>query len=379
MAQRRTHVLFFVAQLGGGGAESHILRLANGLDPARFNVEVATARKGGSFEAKLGAGIRLTHLTNYPIASSTLGTLVPAVPRLRALLAERTPDVLCAALEHAALAAMIAHARLPTRLVLCVQNNPDRMYPSKVRPLDVGMRMAFRHLYHRADAVVALSTGVADALRQLDPRMGGRLRVIPNAALDQDVLASARIPTPRDGLKPGERLLVACGRLTEQKGYPDLLRALVRVRERQPARLWVLGEGPDRPQLERLRASLGLDDVVDFMGFCANPYARMAAADVFVLSSLWEGFGNVIVEAMAAGAPVVVTDCPYGPGEIVEQGTSGLLSPVADPATLAQNILRVLEDESLRSRLIQGGQQRAKAFDARVVAEAYGDVFASVA
>jgi glycosyltransferase involved in cell wall biosynthesis len=379
VAQHRTHVLFFVAQLGGGGAESHILRLANGLDPTLFKVEVATVRKGGSFEAKLAPGIDLIHLTEYPVSSSTLGTLVPAVPRLRALLETRTPHVLCAALEHAALAAMIAHARLSTRLVLCVQNNPDRMYPSKVRPLDVGMRMAFRHLYHRADAVVALSAGVAEALRHLDPRMSSRLRVIPNAALDQDVLAGAHTPAPREGLRPGERLLVACGRLTEQKGYPDLLRALVRVREQQPARLWVLGEGPDRPQLERLRSQLGLDDVVEFLGFCANPYARMAAADVFVLSSLWEGFGNVIVEAMAAGAPVVVTDCPYGPAEIVEPGTSGLLSPVADPAALAQNILRVLQDDSLRTRLIRGGQERAKAFDAQVVAKAYGDVFASVA
>jgi glycosyltransferase involved in cell wall biosynthesis len=368
-----------LAQLGGGGAESHVLRLANGLDPARFHVEVAAVRKGGSFEQKLAPGIRLTHMTDYPIASSTLGTLVPAVPRLRALLVERKPHVLCAALEHAAVAAMVAHARLPTRLVLCVQNNPNRMYPSKVRPLDIGMRMAFRHLYHRADAVVALSTGVAEALGHIDPRMSDRLRVIPNAALDDDVLLGAQTPAPRSGLKQGERLLVACGRLTEQKGYPDLLRALVRVRERQPARLWVLGEGPDRAALERLRSHLGLDDAVDFMGFCANPYALMAAADVFVLSSLWEGFGNVIVEAMAAGAPVVVTNCPYGPAEIIEPETSGLLSPVGDPETLAQNILRVLEDDSLRSRLIRGGKERAKAFDARVVARAYGDVFASVA
>jgi glycosyltransferase involved in cell wall biosynthesis len=282
--------------------------------------------------------------------------------------------------EHAALAARAARLGVPERpaLVLCVQNNPQRMYPSKVAPIDVGMRLAFTHLYHRADAVVALSGGVGDALVGIDGRLRGRLHVIPNAALDQDVLAGAETPAPRQGVQPGERLLVACGRLTEQKGYPDLLRAIALVRREQPVRLWVLGDGPDRAELERLRSSLGLDGVVEFLGFRPNPYAYMAAADLFVLSSHWEGFGNVIVEAMASGAPVVSTDCPYGPGEISQHGTSGLLTPVANPAALAAALLRVLADDALRARLSQGGRERANAFDARLVARAYGDVFVAV-
>jgi glycosyltransferase involved in cell wall biosynthesis len=375
-----TRVVFLLTQLGGGGAESHVLRLANRLDRERFSVEVATVRKGGSYEAKLERHVRLTHLTDYPVQGSSFGSLLPAVPKLHALLGKTRPHVLCAVLEHASLAAMAARLGVSDRpaLVLCVQNNPQRMYPSRLAPIDVGMRLAFTHLYHRADAVVALSRGVGDALASIDPRLRDRLHVIPNAALDQDVLAGAETPASRQGVQPGERLLVACGRLTEQKGYPDLLRAIALLRHEQPVRLWILGEGPDRAELERCRSDLGLDGVVEFLGFRPNPYAYMAAADLFVLSSRWEGFGNVIVEAMASGAPVVSTDCPHGPGEIIQHGRSGLLVPVGDSTALAAAILRVLADDGLRRRLSQGGRERANAFDARLVAQAYGDVFIAV-
>jgi glycosyltransferase involved in cell wall biosynthesis len=358
-----------------------VLRLANRLDREQFGVEVAAVRKGGSYEAKLEPHVGLTHLTDFPVQGSSLGSLLPAIPRLRALLAKARPHVLCAVLEHASLAAMAARTGMPEppALVLCVQNNPQRMYPSRLAPLDVGMRLALTHLYHRADAVVALSGGVGESLVRMDPRLRSRLRVIPNAALDQDVIAGAKVPVAREGVRPDERLLLACGRLTEQKGYPDLLRAVAQVRRQRPVRLWVLGEGPDRAELERLRANLGLDGVVEFLGFRPNPYAYMAAADLFVLSSHWEGFGNVIVEAMASGAPVVSTDCPYGPGEIIEPEKSGLLVPVGDPTALANAMLRILGDADLRSRLSQGGRERAHAFEAQLVARAYGDVFRSVA
>src|SRR5262249_38250936 len=156
------------------------------------------------------------------------------------------------------------------------------------------------------------------------------IEVIPNAATDDFVHRTAKAPVPRDGVAPGERLLVACGRLVPQKGYEILLDSVVAVRKEIPTQLWILGTGPQRDMLMNRVASLGLGRAVKFLGFQDEPWRYMAAADAFVLSSLYEGFGNVVAEAMATGIPVVSTDCPYGPGEIITNEVDGLLVPTGD-------------------------------------------------
>jgi glycosyltransferase involved in cell wall biosynthesis len=173
-------------------------------------------------------------------------------------------------------------------------------------------------------------------------------------------------------------LLLACGRLKALKGFDYLIDALVAVRKTVPAHLWIVGEGEERSALELKIKRLGLEGCVRLVGFQENPFKYMAAADVFVLSSLYEGFGNVIVEAMACGVPVVATNCPYGPGEIIEDGKNGILAPPADAAALAAAILRVLKDEDIRKKLSIEGKNRASDFNAHTIAAAYGDLFLSV-
>src|SRR6185369_7788029 len=177
---------------------------------------------------------------------------------------------------------------------------------------------------------------------------------------------------------PQRPLLVACGRLKALKGFDYLLDALVEVRKTIPASLWIIGEGEQRAALETKIKRLRLEDSVKLLGFQQNPFKYMAAADLFVLSSLYEGFGNVIVEAMACGVPVVATDCPYGPGEIIEDGKNGILAPPANALALAAAILRVLKDESMREKLSFEGRDRANDFDAQTIADAYGELFLKV-
>jgi glycosyltransferase involved in cell wall biosynthesis len=173
--------------------------------------------------------------------------------------------------------------------------------------------------------------------------------------------------------------VVACGRLKALKGFSTLIDALAVVRERVPAHLWIVGEGEQRASLERKIARLGLGGCVRLLGFRPNPYRYMAAADVFALSSRFEGFGNVIVEAMACGAPVVSADCPYGPREIIEDGVNGILVEPASAASLARGILRVLEDKELKRRLASNGFERARDFEADSIAREYGELFARIA
>ena len=372
------HVMFFTSALGGGGAEMHLLRVANHLDPARFRVSVAVARGGGVFEARLEPGVRLHVLATGTHRSSTV-RLARAVLPLRRLVRAERPDVLCSVMDHANVAALAAVRGLRRRpaTVACVQNSPVAKYHGG-GPLAAAMPRLIRVLYPGADRVVALSRGVAGEVAAMVPAVTPRLRVIYNAGVDEALFRGAAEPVPAGARGEGP-LVVAVGRLTRQKGYDVLLDALARVRRRVPARLWIVGDGAGRQKLERQAAALGVADAVRFCGFQPNPFAFMSAADLFVLSSRWEGFANVVAEAMACGVPVVAADCPHGPGEIIQEGVSGLLARPGDPESLAAAMLRVLEDPQLRARLAAAGRVRADRFHASRVAAEYGELFAAIA
>jgi glycosyltransferase involved in cell wall biosynthesis len=209
--------------------------------------------------------------------------------------------------------------------------------------------------YLKADCIVAVSEGVADDLVSEVGLPRSAIRVIYNPVVTPELAARAEEPLVHPWLVPGSApVLLAAGRLSAQKDFPTLLRAFARVRAARPARLIILGEGELRAQLEAQAVALGLGEDVQFPGFVENPYAYMRRAGVFVLSSAWEGFGIVLVEAMACGAPVVSTDCPVGPAEILEGGRYGPLVPIGDDGALAHAILSALDcpmdPERLRAR-----------------------------
>ena len=154
-----------------------------------------------------------------------------------------------------------------------------------------------------------------------------------------------------DGAPP---VLLGAGKFKPQKDLSTLIRAFAMIRASRPARLIILGEGPQRKTLQALCTELGVLEDVAFPGFVDNPFAYMARSKVFVLSSAWEGFGMVLAEAMACGCPVVSTDCPSGPAEILEDGRYGPLVPVSDPEKMSAAIASTLDDplpvETLRQR-----------------------------
>lgn len=376
----RVHILFFTPSLGGGGAEMHLLRVLNHLDRKKFRLSLALARSGGAYESALAKDVKVHVLNTGRVNSSTL-RMIRAIRPLHRLIQTQQPDILCSVMGHANTVAVLASRALPVRpkVVLSVQNPPSINSGRSWHMVSRLLLSLTPSLYPQADRVIALSQGVAEDLLTLVPKIRDRTEVIYNAGVDSRVLNGVSEPLPNQELPQNGPLIVACGRLTEQKGFPHLIEALALVRQVTPAHLWIIGEGKQRRYLENNIQRLGLTNCVRLLGFQNNPYKYMTAADVFVLSSLYEGFGNVIVEAMACGAAVVATDCPYGPREIIENGINGLLVPPVNVEALSKAIIRVLTDPELKQKLSENGKKRSQDFNAAAIAGAYGDLFLRVA
>ena len=218
-----------------------------------------------------------------------------------------------------------------------------------------------RHAYPMADAIVAVSDGVADRLARKTGLPRAAIRTVYNPVVVPELPALAAEPVAHPWFRPGgPPVVLGVGRLVEQKDFPTLLRAFALVRQRRPARLVILGDGPAeaRRDLEAVAAGLGCAEDLDLPGFVANPFAYMARASVFALSSLHEGLPGALIQALACGCPVVSTDCPSGPSEILEHGRHGRLVPVGDHEALASAILACLDDPSGREERVA----RAAAF-----------------
>jgi glycosyltransferase involved in cell wall biosynthesis len=200
-----------------------------------------------------------------------------------------------------------------------------------------------RTFYPWASSIVAVSQGAADDLAQSSGLPRDRVEVVYNPVITDTTIASARLAPDHHWFAPGQPpVILGVGRLTRQKDFPTLIRAFAEVRRALPARLIILGEGEDRNQLTALADDLGVSQDVALPGF-RNAPAYMASSALFVLSSAWEGLPTVLIEALAAGARVVSTDCPSGPREILQEGRLGALVPVGDVAALAAAMRRALE------------------------------------
>jgi glycosyltransferase involved in cell wall biosynthesis len=222
--------------------------------------------------------------------------------------------------------------------------------------------------YPLADHVVAVSQAVAaDTASYLKfPRE--RINVIYNPAVTPELIQGHYQVPEHAFFKPkSAAVMVSVGRLTEQKDFFSLLRAFALLRQKQDAKLIILGEGEDRPALERLARELNLGDDLSMPGFLQNPYDFMKHADLLVSSSAWEGLPTVLIEALALGTPVVATDCPGGSREILQAGAYGKLVPVHDPAALAEAMQAALSHPPERNKL----QQRGRDFSLEAAARAY--------
>lgn len=316
---------------GSGGVERMLVNLMRGFVAEGREVDLLLIRDQGP------------HLAGLPeeINRIPLGTRhsLLAIPALARYLRRQRPRALLAVKDRAGRAAVLARglAGTDTRLVLRLGTNLSAAMEGR-SALERQLRYwPIRRLYPHIDRIVAVSEGVAADTATLARLPIEAIRVIRNPVITPDQGRLAAEPCPHPWFqKEGPPVILGAGRLQRQKDFPTLIRAFARVSQDRPCRLVIIGEGSDRQALTDLVRQLGIQHQVDLPGFQANPLPFLAAADLFVLSSAWEGSPNVLTEAMALGTPVVATDCPSGPAELLDAGRIAPLVPVGDVAALAQ-------------------------------------------
>jgi glycosyltransferase involved in cell wall biosynthesis len=341
LTQQPYKVTFFLYSLEGGGAERVMANLACNFAKKGITIDMVLVRAKGPYLSQLPSEVRVVELK----AAKTQKSLWDLVRYLRS---ER-PSILISTMHYANEVALLAKAlaRVPTKVIVSEQNTLSQYAKNTSRGVEQWTPLSSKLLYPWADNIIAASQGVAQDLIQITGLPPSRIQVIYNPAIAPELnqLAKAQVLHPwfGDGSPP---VILGVGRLVGQKDFSTLIRAFAQVRRSQPSRLMILGSNAgSRPALEELIQELDLEHEVSMPGFVDNPYCYMAKAKVFVLSSRWEGFGNVLVEALAVGTPVVSTNCESGPAEILDQGKYGELVPVGDPFAMAKAILKVLNGD----------------------------------
>lgn len=374
--------------LDGGGMQRSMLKLGQDFVARGCRVTLLVAKPDGPMRAHVPAGVELVPLAaeaplparrtvlrllgreGLPLIGLSMPSMLRHLAALSGELRRLRPQAVLARGTQSNLAALWARqlSGIDTRVVACECTTLSVASRRSARRFRRAYPALVARHYPAAEAIVAVSRAVAADLATTTGLSQTAITTIPNG-VGVDIAATGAVPD-HPWLHDEVPLVLAVGRLHWQKDFATLLGAFAALRRRRPARLVLLGEGPQRAELERLAGTLGITAAVHFAGFVDNPFAWMTRASVLALTSLSEGFGNVLVEALACGLPVVSTDCPGGPREILADGRFGALVPVGDTAGLADALDRTIADRPDAALL----QARAADFSLAQASGRYLDV-----
>jgi glycosyltransferase involved in cell wall biosynthesis len=344
-------ITFFMDALHGGGAEKVVVNLLKGLAQRdEFDLDLVLATLEGPYLDQVPPEVQIIDLNK--------GRVITAILPLMNYLKKNRPWALIGNMGHVNIVASMARelAQIQTRLLLVEHNNLSANKSNLLRAKLVPSFMKL--LYPRANAVAAVSGGVA---RDLEQQLGlekETVKVLYNPVVNEDLISQSQADLEHPWFAENSPpVFLAVGRLNPQKDFPNLLRAFAQVRQQKSARLIILGEGQERRKLEKIIDSLGIGEDVLMPGFVKNPYAYMKRASCLVLSSRDEGLPTVLIEAMACGCPVLSTNCPSGPDEILDNGIYGLLVPIENSEALAAAMLETLENTLPKASLTERAKQ----------------------
>jgi glycosyltransferase involved in cell wall biosynthesis len=336
-----SHIALILPDLVAGGAQRVMLMLAREFVARGHRVDLVLLQAEGQLQSSVPQGVRLVDLRSRTRLLGSRGFAVRAIVRLANWLRKERPDAVLSSVTGTNIATVLAWKLVGARPRLVLRE------VSTLRNVRSRSRLwAMRLLYPRADAVVALSRAMAAELVQVIGVPEKHLFCIPNPVDREALIEQSKAAVDHPWLENKQApVIISVGRLIEAKDYPTLLRALALIVRETPVKLLILGEGPERAHIAALVKELGLQDSVDLIGFDSNPWRWMVRADLYVLSSLWEGHPNTLLEALALGCRALVTSYDDSVREMGEHLKFAVVTP-GDPVAMGQAIRELLESKA---------------------------------
>lgn len=360
-------VMFIIPSLVGGGAEKVLIDLISALDDCKYELFLVLFENKGAHLESIPRHVRVVDL-----GKKSRYSLFKLILRLTFHLRKIKPNTVVTFMDYANLITIFARvlSRVKSNFVITVHTHlSESLLHLRFRNI---WKYLIKKLYNIPNYIVVPSVGVMKDLVSSFGCNQNKMRIIKHPI---DIEKIRILQSGSMGSIKLRDYILAVGRLTKEKGYPFLIKAYHLISEKVKHDLVILGIGEEEDDIRKMAQDFGLQKRVHLLGFQDNPYKFMKNTSLFVLSSLHEGFAIVIIEAMACGGPVISTDCPSGPGEIITHGKNGILVPPANEKALAEATLKLLKDERLREQFSKEGMKRAEDFRIENILPQYEKLF----
>ncbi|MBU9723082.1 MULTISPECIES: glycosyltransferase [Bacillaceae] len=365
MNNEKKKVLFITPNLGGGGAEKVIVNILKFVDRKKIEPEYLALNLVGPFVELLPEDIKVSDLQTEKVSKSII-KLIKSINK-------SNPDIIMSTLSNLNLAILFIKPflRRKTKIIVRQSNTLNKIFEQYPYWKKCIYKLSYSYLYRKADKIIVQSEGMKEDLLIMFPSLKDKVIRIPNPIDLNEIsvkLESVRKTSTEynDGCKTIK--IVAVGRLTYQKGFDTLLKAFKQLKKNKPnIQLSIVGEGPLKGELKELTSKLDIMEDVDFKGFVNNPYEVIYNSDIFVLPSRYEGFPNILLEALACETKIVATDCKSGPREILGANKYGTLVKVDDVNELSNALLININGHARTAP----GYQRALNYDVKNIVKQY--------
>jgi len=369
-------IIFVVHSLKGGGAEKVATTLLEALQDSEENIKLVLVLFDRESTKILASTTDVKYLDVHKNGSViyTIKKFFKVISSLSRIIKQESPCTILSIMDYSNVVSIISNrlSGKKNRVIISVHAPPTaqmRKYAANLWEKIMGLLI--KSVYNKADAIVAVSKHIRNDLIENFKIDNSRIQVVNNPVDLNKISALSEEDVSGELFKEDIPIIISVGRLSKEKGGEYLLKAFALLNGKCDARLAILGEGREDANLRKLSINLGIEKKVFFLGFKDNPYKYMKRSTVFVLPSLYEGFGIVIIEAMVCGIPVIATKCYDGIEEIVEHGKTGLLVNVGDEHGMADSIMKLLNDKELRVSLSEGAKKRVVNFSVEKIINQY--------
>ncbi|NWF98817.1 MAG: glycosyltransferase [Nitrospirae bacterium] len=359
-------VLFFITSLDIGGAERVMLHILRHLDRNRFFPILLLLYQYNELPYSKYLPEDLKILVLQRKSESFTSKIKQAITFLLTV-GKIKPDIIFSMLTHCNILALFGKLLFRTKIIITEHSTLSAIIktPDGAKILGLPVSFLVKTFYRFADKIITVSEGVRDDLIEKFNISWEKIKNIPNP-IDLELISQMKIKkATHPFFEKSVPVIISVGRLVKAKGFDILLNSFKKVIKKINARMIIIGEGPERNNLEILSKKLGISDKVSFAGFQENPFQFLAKGDLYVLSSRYEGMPLSLLEAMACGLPVIAFDCKSGPREILKNGEFGILVPAGDEEKLTSSILELLMNDEIRLKMSVLSQKRAEEFSAK--------------